>query len=179
MRKLLNSELNRLSVEEFKASSKIPLVIVLDNVRSQHNVGSIFRTADAFRVESLYLCGITATPPNPEIHKSALGAEDSVKWLYFANSLEAIKELKQDGYIIVSIEQTEGSLPIENLAISPNNKYAIVFGNEVKGISQEVVDASDQFAEITQFGTKHSLNVSIAAGIIIWEFFGKLKNSFQ
>ncbi len=171
MRKLLNSELNRLTVDAYKQAAKIPVVIVLDNVRSQHNVGSVFRTSDAFRVEAICLCGITATPPNPEIHKSALGAENSVDWKYYKNPLEAINELKESGYTIVSVEQTENAISIEKFTFAKDKKYALVFGNEVKGVLQEVVDNSDYCIEISQFGTKHSLNISVAAGIVIWETF--------
>ncbi|MGC8803248.1 MAG: RNA methyltransferase [Bacteroidales bacterium] len=176
MRKLLNSELNRLTVEDFKKASKIPLVIVLDNVRSQHNVGSVFRTSDAFRVEAICLCGITATPPNAEIHKSALGAEYAVDWKYYDHPLAAIRELKEYGFTIVSVEQTDGAVPIEQFTVQPNTRYAVVFGNEVKGILQEVIDESNLCIEIPQYGTKHSLNISVSAGIVIWEFFKQLKN---
>lgn len=175
MRKLLNNELKRLSAEEFIQSEKIPVVIILDNIRSQHNVGSIFRTADAFRIQSLCLCGITGTPPSAEIHKSALGAENTVVWKYYRNTLHAVKEYKELGYKIVGIEQTTESIPIEKFEISLYEKYAIIFGNEIKGISDEVIDNCDFFIEIEQFGTKHSLNVSISAGIIIWEFFEHLR----
>jgi len=174
MRKLLNSELNRLNPEEFKKAEKIPVIIVLDNIRSQHNVGSVFRTSDAFPVEAIWLCGITATPPNPEIHKSALGAEFTVNWKYIPNSVDAIYELKKSGYIIVSVEQAENAIDIINFQVDKKNKYAIVFGNEVKGIDQKIVDMSDYCLEISQFGTKHSLNISVAAGIVIWEFFKQL-----
>lgn len=177
MRKLLNSELNRLSTEDFKKASKIPLIVVLDNVRSQHNVGSVFRTSDAFRVEAICLCGITATPPNAEIHKSALGAENSVDWKYYKQTIDAIRELKEYGYTIVCIEQTDQAIPIEQFTIQPHVRYAIVFGNEIKGVMQEIVDESDYCIEIHQFGTKHSLNISVSAGIVIWELFKQLKSS--
>jgi tRNA G18 (ribose-2'-O)-methylase SpoU len=177
MRKLLNSELNRLTIEDFKKASKIPLVVVLDNVRSQHNVGSVFRTSDAFRVEAICLCGITATPPNAEIHKSALGAENSVDWKYYQHTIDAIRELKEYGYTIVSIEQTDQAIPIEQFRVQPNIRYAIVFGNEVKGVMQEIIDVSDYCIEIPQFGTKHSLNISVSAGIVIWELFKQLKTT--
>lgn len=173
MRKILNSELNRLSVEDFKTATKTPVVIVLDNVRSQHNVGSVFRTSDAFLVEAIYLCGITATPPNAEIHKSALGSENSVEWKYFQDTIVALKELRESGFIIISIEQAEGAIEISEYFPEKDKKYAIILGNEVKGVSQEVVDFSDKCVEISQFGTKHSLNVSVTAGIVIWEFFKK------
>jgi len=177
MRKLLNSELNRLTIEDFKKASKIPLVVVLDNVRSQHNVGSVFRTSDAFRVEAICLCGITATPPNAEIHKSALGAENSVDWKYYQHTIDAIRELKEYGYTIVSVEQTDLAIPIEQFRVQPNIRYAIVFGNEVKGVMQEIIDESDYCIEIPQFGTKHSLNISVSAGIVIWELFKQLKTT--
>ena len=175
MRKLKVTELNRISVEAFKEADKLPLIVVLDNVRSQYNVGSVFRTSDAFRVECIYLCGISATPPHQEIHKTALGAEDTVNWEYFKDTKEAILKLKSEGYYIYSIEQVEGSIMLENLQLDPSKKYAVVLGNEVKGVQQEVVDLSDGCIEIPQYGTKHSLNVSTAAGIIIWDFFKWLR----
>ena len=174
MRKLLNSELQRLSVEDFKEVNKTPLIVVLDNVRSQHNIGAVFRTSDAFLVEAICLCGITAYPPNPEIHKSALGSENSVDWKYYPNTLDAIKELKEMGYLIVSIEQAEGAIELRQFRAKSNKKYAIVLGNEVKGVMQEIVDMSDSVVELNQFGTKHSLNISVAAGIVIWEFYRHL-----
>jgi tRNA G18 (ribose-2'-O)-methylase SpoU len=152
----------------------MPVVIVLDNVRSQHNVGSVFRTSDAFLAEAIYLCGITATPPNAEIHKSALGSENSVEWKYFQDTIVALKELRENGYAIISVEQAEGAIELEDYHPTNGKKYAIIFGNEVKGVSQEVVDFSDLCIEISQFGTKHSLNISVSAGIVIWEFFKKL-----
>ena len=175
MRKLKITELNRISAEQFKEAKKLPLIVVLDNVRSQYNVGSVFRTSDAFRVESIYLCGISATPPHQEIHKTALGAEDTVEWKYFKNTIEAIKELKEAGYFIYSIEQVEGSVMLQDLHLDNTKKYAIVLGNEVKGVQQEVVNLSDGCIEIPQFGTKHSLNVSTTAGIVIWDFFKKMQ----
>jgi tRNA G18 (ribose-2'-O)-methylase SpoU len=175
MRKLKVTELNRISVEEFKEAEKLPLIVVLDNVRSQYNVGSVFRTSDAFRVECIYLCGISATPPHQEIHKTALGAEDTVNWEYFKDTKEAILKLKSEGYYIYSIEQVEGSVMLENLQLDASKKYAVVLGNEVKGVQQEVVDLSDGCIEIPQYGTKHSLNVSTTAGIIIWDFFKLLR----
>ena len=174
MRKLKITELNRISAEEFKEAKKLPLIVVLDNVRSQYNVGSVFRTSDAFRVESIYLCGISATPPHQEIHKTALGAEDTVDWKYFKDTTEAIKELKKSGYFIYSIEQVEGSVMLQNLQLNKSKKYAVVLGNEVKGVQQEVVNLSDGCIEIPQFGTKHSLNVSTTAGIVIWDFFKQI-----
>ena len=175
MRKLKVTELNRISVEEFKEAEKLPLIVVLDNVRSQYNVGSVFRTSDAFRVECIYLCGISATPPHQEIHKTALGAEDTVNWEYFKDTKEAILKLKSDGYYIFSIEQVEVSFMLENLQLDASKKYAVVLGNEVKGVQQEVVNLSDGCIEIPQYGTKHSLNVSTTAGIIIWDFFKLLR----
>lgn len=170
-RKLKLEELNRISVEKFKSAEKIPLVVVLDNVRSQHNIGSIFRTSDAFRVEEILLCGITSTPPNVEIHKTALGAENAVKWRYYEETLAAVEALKQDGYRVFSIEQTKNSLPLETFQPEPGQKYGVIFGHEVHGVQQEVVNASHGCIEIPQHGTKHSLNVSVTAGIVIWDFF--------
>ena len=174
MRKLKITEMGRMSAEAFKASEKMPLVVVLDDVRSMYNVGSVFRTADAFRVQSICLCGITAQPPHPEIHKTALGAEDTVDWVYFKTAMNAVNQLKAEGYTIFSIEQCEGSTQLQDLQIPSSqhssSRFAIILGNEVKGVNQEVVNASDYCLEIPQFGTKHSLNVSTAAGIVIWEF---------
>ena len=147
----------------------MPLIVVLDDVRSLHNVGSVFRSGDAFRVEAVYLCGITATPPHPEIHKTALGGEDSVAWRYFPTATEAIESLHDDGFFVYSIEQVEGSTKLQNLQLDTDKRYAVVLGNEVKGVHQEVVDMSDGCLEIPQFGTKHSLNVSVTAGMVIWE----------
>lgn len=160
--------MQRLTVEEFREAKKLPLVVVLDDVRSMHNVGSVFRTCDAFRVEAVCLCGITSTPPSTEIHKTALGAEDSVAWRYYPTALEAVSSLKAEGYQVLSVEQAHGSTMLQDFTPQPGNKYAVVLGNEVKGVHQEVVDASAGCLEIPQFGTKHSLNVSVAAGIIIW-----------
>ncbi|KAA6340269.1 putative TrmH family tRNA/rRNA methyltransferase [termite gut metagenome] len=174
MRKLKITELNRITPEEFKTAKKLPLVIVLDGVRSLHNIGSVFRTSDAFRIESVYLCGITATPPHPDIHKTALGAEYTVDWNYIKNTVDAIEELKQNGYVVYSVEQTEGSAMLNDLVLDKKKKYAVVLGNEVKGVQQQVVDCSHGCLEIPQFGTKHSLNVSVAAGIVVWELFRKL-----
>lgn len=162
--------MQRLSVEEFKEAEKLPLVVVLDDVRSMHNVGSVFRTGDAFRIEAVYLCGITSTPPSAEIHKTALGAEDSVEWKAFASAQEAVVALKEAGYEIYSVEQAHGSTMLNDFVPSKGRKYAVILGNEVKGVHQEVVDMSDGCLEIPQFGTKHSLNVSVAAGIVIWHF---------
>ena len=175
MRKLKITELNRMSVEEFHQSEKLPLIVVLDQVRSLHNVGSVFRTSDAFRLNAIYLCGITATPSQPEIHKTALGAEDAVEWKYYARTQEAVADLKSDGYEVLAVEQVEGSTMLQNLQLQSDKKYAIVLGNEVKGVQQEVVDMCDGCVEIPQFGTKHSLNVSVTAGILIWEFARLLK----
>ncbi|MCQ2268503.1 MAG: RNA methyltransferase [Bacteroidaceae bacterium] len=174
MHKLKITEMNRLNVEEFKKAEKLPLVVVLDDVRSLHNVGSVFRSSDAFLVEHIYLCGITATPPQPDIHKTALGAEDTVNWKYFKNTLDAVNELKEEGYFVFATEQVEGSVKLQNLQLEKGKKYAIVMGNEVKGVKQEVVDCSNSCLEIPQFGTKHSLNVSVTAGIVIWEFARRL-----
>lgn len=167
-------EMGRIGCEEFRASQKMPLVVVLDNVRSLHNVGSVFRTSDAFRVERIVLCGITATPPSTEIHKTALGAEDVVEWQYFTSTTEAVESLHSEGYKVFSIEQCENSMELQNLAIAAGERYAVVLGNEVKGVQQAVVDMSDGVIEIPQFGTKHSLNVSVTAGMVIWEFAKKL-----
>lgn len=175
MRKLKITELNRINADEFKEAKKLPLIVVLDEIRSLHNIGSVFRTSDAFRVESIYLCGITATPPHPELHKTALGAEYTVDWKYFKNTLDAVDKLKSDGYIVYSIEQAEGSTMLNDLKLDQTRKYAIVMGNEVKGVQQEVIDNSDGCIEIPQYGTKHSLNVSVTTGIVIWDFFNKLK----
>ncbi len=161
--------MQRLSVDEFHEAPKLPLIVVLDDVRSLHNVGSVFRSGDAFRVEAVYLCGITATPPHPEIHKTALGGEDSVAWRYFPTATEAVESLHNDGFFVYSIEQVEGSTKLQNLQLDPDRRYAVVLGNEVKGVHQEVVDMSDGCLEIPQFGTKHSLNVSVTAGMVIWE----------
>lgn len=169
MRKLKVTEMNRLTMEEFKEADKLPLTVVLDNVRSLYNVGSVFRTCDAFRIDKLMLCGITALPPHIEIHKTALGAEDSVDWMYFEDTMECVKYLKDKGYTVLSIEQCEGSTMLQDFLVDPDCKYAIVMGNEVKGVQQVVVDNSDGCIEIPQFGTKHSMNVSVTTGMIIWE----------
>lgn len=160
--------------QEFKQAKKIPLVVVLDHVRSLHNVGSVFRTSDAFLVESVFLCGITAVPPHPEIHKTALGAEDTVAWQYREDTCQAVTELKEAGYTVYAIEQVEGSLSLPELRLDKHQKYAVVLGNEVKGVQQSVVDLCHQSVEIPQFGTKHSLNVSVTAGLVIWDFFKQL-----
>ncbi len=175
-RKILNEELGRLSAREFKQSDKSPFVIVLDNVRSQNNIGSIFRTSDAFLVQAIYLCGITACPPNKEIHKTALGAEDSVDWHYFENTADCIQKLKNQNFTIVAVEQAENSISLREFKTEQDKKYALVFGNEVKGVDQEVVDLCDACIEIPQFGTKHSFNIAVSAGMVIWELFNKWKN---
>lgn len=170
MRKLRTIEMNRLSVDDFKNADKMSLVVVLDDVRSMYNVGSIFRTGDAFRIEAVYLCGISAQPPHAEIHKTALGAEDSVEWRYFETALQAVEDLKQRGYEVYSVEQAEGSTMLHDFIPQPDKHYAVVMGNEVKGVHQEVIDNSHGCLEIPQFGTKHSMNVSVTAGIIIYTF---------
>lgn len=170
MKKLRTIEMQRLSVDEFRQAEKLPLTVVLDDVRSMHNVGSVFRTSDAFRLEAVYLCGITSTPPSAEIHKTALGAEDSVAWRHFGTALEAVDSLKSDGYEVYAVEQAHGSTMLQHFRVEPGRRYAVVLGNEVKGVHQEVVDACSGCLEIPQFGTKHSMNVSVAAGIIIWHF---------
>ena len=170
MRKLRTIEMQRLTVEEFREASKMPLTVVLDNVRSMHNVGSVLRTSDAFRVEEVVLCGITGTPPHPEIHKTALGAEDSVSWRHVASTLDAVRELKARGHTVLAVEQAEGSTMLHDFRPESGRRYAIVFGNEVKGVDQQVIDVADGCLEIPQYGTKHSLNVSVSAGIVIYHF---------
>lgn len=162
--------MKRLSVEEFREAKKTPLVVVLDDVRSMYNVGSVFRTGDAFRIEALYLCGISATPPATEIHKTALGAEDSVEWQHFDSALEAVKRLKENGYVVLAVEQCEGSTKLHEFIPEQDKKYAVVLGNEVKGVHQDVIDACDGCLEIVQLGIKHSMNVSVTAGIIMYRF---------
>ncbi|MBT8393469.1 MAG: RNA methyltransferase [Flavobacteriaceae bacterium] len=174
MRKLKNSELNRLNVDEFKKASKTPIIVVLDNIRSLNNIGSVFRTCDAFLVKKIYLCGITACPPHKDIHKTALGSTESVEWEYIDNTLDLIESLND--YRIISIEQAENSIMLNDFKPDKNLKYAVVFGNEVKGVSQQVVDASDEVIEIPQFGTKHSLNISVSAGVVIWDLFCKINS---
>lgn len=168
------TELNRITVDEFKKVKKIPLIVVLDNIRSLNNIGSIFRTSDAFLVEAVYLCGITAKPPHAEIHKTALGAEDSVEWRYFDQTQDAISNLKDEDCLLCAVEQATDSILLNDLSVDKTRKYAVILGNEVKGVSQEIVDECDCCIEIPQVGTKHSLNVSIAGGLIIWEFFKKI-----
>lgn len=167
-RKLLNIELGRVSVQQYKELPDSGIVVVLDNIRSAHNVGSAFRTADSFKIDKIWLCGICAIPPSAEIHKSALGAEDSVEWEHADDTLDAIRQLKEDGYVIVSAEQTVGSVMLDTFVPEKGRKYAVVFGNEVSGVRQDIVDESDFCLEIPQFGTKHSLNVSVSIGVILW-----------
>ena len=175
MKKKTILELDRISQEEFKKKNKIPLIVILDNVRSLNNVGSVFRTSDAFLVKAVYLCGITATPPHPEIHKTALGAEDSVEWHYFEDTNAAVDKLHEEGYIVYAIEQVENSIILSDLQLNKDCKYAVVLGNEAKVVQQSVVNKCDQSIEIPQFGTKHSLNVSVTAGLVIWDFFKMLR----
>lgn len=174
MRKLANSELGRLDIKSFKETDKSPIIIILDNVRSLYNVGAVFRTSDAFLVEKIYLCGITGTPPNREIRKTALGATETVAWEYAENTLDVVNKLKKEGVIIASIEQAEGAVMLQNLKPADNKKMALVFGNEVKGVDQQVVNASDRVIEIPQFGSKHSLNISVSVGMVIWHLFSKM-----
>jgi tRNA G18 (ribose-2'-O)-methylase SpoU len=169
MRKLLNNELNRKSLEQFRETEKAPFIVVLDNVRSQSNVGSVFRTADAFLIESVYLCGITSCPPHREIQKTALGATESVAWKYFKTTSEAIADLRSKSYVIVSVEQAVGAIELQNIVIDSTKRYAFVFGHEVNGVDQEIVNISDFCVEIPQFGTKHSFNIAVSAGIVLWE----------
>jgi 23S rRNA (guanosine2251-2'-O)-methyltransferase len=173
MRKLHNRELGRKSLEQFRQSEKSPFIVVLDNVRSQSNVGSIFRTADAFLTEAVYLCGITARPPHREIQKTALGATESVRWKYYPATLDAIRELREEGYVITGIEQAEGSVPLDKFRVEAGTRYALVFGHEINGVGQEVIDNCDLCIEIPQFGTKHSFNIAISAGIVLWELHKK------
>ena len=169
-------ELERPTIDEFSSKVKLPVVVVLDNIRSLHNVGSFFRTADAFAVESLHLCGITATPPNREIHKTALGATESVFWQYWESTAEAIAFLKQDDFILVGVEQVLGGVSPKAISLDTEKKYALIFGNEVYGVGQELLNKCDYFVEIPQVGTKHSLNVAVSAGIVVWEFFSRLRS---
>jgi 23S rRNA (guanosine2251-2'-O)-methyltransferase len=177
MRKITNQELNRLSVEEFREARKTPLVIVLDNVRSLHNVGSVFRTADAFRVEAIYLCGITGKPPDREIRKTALGATESVTWHYFASTLEALTELKTHSFQVLAVEQAHGSCRLDQFVPIPDRKLAVVFGNEVNGVNEAVIAACEGVIEIPQTGTKHSLNIAVSVGVVVWELWRKLAES--
>ncbi len=175
MRKLKNSELDRLSVEEFKETEKTSLIVILDNIRSLNNIGSVFRTSDAFLIEKIYLCGITAKPPHKDIHKTALGSTDTVVWEYVKDTLTLVGKLKAEGIKVISIEQAEHATMLNDFTPQPQTTYAIVFGNEVKGVQQKVVDASDIVIEIPQYGTKHSLNISVSCGVVIWDLFCKLK----
>lgn len=175
MRKLENSELDRKSIADFKQSEKTPIIIVLDDIRSLHNIGSVFRTADAFLIEKIYLCGITATPPNKEIHKTALGATETVAWEHAENVLEVIENLKTEGTTVLAIEQVESAIFLQDFVVEKDKKYALVFGNEVFGVSQEAVAICDGCIEIPQLGTKHSLNISVSAGIVVWDLFQKMK----
>ncbi len=173
MQKLKLDELNRISPEEFKKTEKIPVILLLDNIRSLHNVGAAFRTSDAFLLNKIYLCGITGTPPNRELHKSALGAEDTVEWEYVESSVQAVAKIKQEGWKIISIEQAQGSVLLQNFIPLKNERYCFVFGNEVFGVEEEIIHLSDCIVEIPQFGTKHSFNVSVSMGIVLWDYFIK------
>ncbi len=175
MRKLKNSELERLTNEQFKAAEKTPIIVILDNIRSLNNIGSVFRTSDAFLIEKIYLCGITAKPPHKDIHKTALGSTDSVAWEYVEDTLSLIEELKRENTKIASIEQTDNAIMLNNFSPVKNKKIAIVFGNEVKGVQQEVVSNSDYCIEIPQYGTKHSLNISVSCGVVLWDLFNKIQ----
>ncbi len=179
IRKLSVTELDRLTPDEYREARKTPLVVVLDNVRSMHNIGSVFRTCDAFRAEAVYLCGISSTPPHPEIHKSALGAEDTVSWKYYADTLDAVAGLRSEGYRVYAVELAEGSIKLPELSIPVDERVAVVLGHEVKGVQQSVIDACDACIEIPQLGTKHSLNVSVTGGIIIWEIFKQLRDGLE
>jgi tRNA G18 (ribose-2'-O)-methylase SpoU len=175
MRKLKNSELDRLSIDDFKQVKKTPIIVVLDNIRSLNNIGSVFRTCDAFLIEKIYLCGITATPPHKDIHKTALGSTETVDWDYVENIMDLVQSLKSENIKVISIEQTENATMLYDFQPEANTTYALVFGNEVKGVKQEVVSASDKVLEIPQFGTKHSLNISVSVGVVVWDVFAKLK----
>lgn len=179
MQKTLNSELNRIDTDEFKLLKKTPIVVVLDNIRSLNNVGSVFRTCDAFAIETIYLCGITGTPPHRDIEKTALGATDSVNWVYSENTESILQNLKQDGYSLIAIEQAAESIMLDDATLSSNEKIAFIFGNEVNGVSQEVMDMIDICLEIPQFGTKHSFNISVSVGIVLWQFYNLRKNNSQ
>ena len=174
-RKLKNSELDRKSTEEFKAAKKTPVIVILDNVRSLNNIGSVFRTADAFLIEKIWLCGITATPPHKDIHKTALGATETVDWEYAEDALELVKQLQAQGIKVLSIEQAENAILLNDFNPTPEQKYALVFGNEVKGVQQKIVNASDSVLEIPQLGSKHSLNIAVSAGVVLWDVFSKLE----
>ncbi|MCF6182272.1 RNA methyltransferase [Lutibacter sp.] len=175
MRKLKNSELGRLNVDEFKKKDKTPIIVILDNVRSLNNIGSVFRTSDAFLIEKIYLCGITAKPPHKDIHKTALGATETVEWEYVEDTLILVEKLKSLKFKVLAIEQVENSIMLNNFTLEKNQKYAVIFGNEVKGVQQDVVSASDYCIEIPQFGTKHSLNISVSVGVVLWDLVKKMK----
>lgn len=175
MKKISNIDLNRITVEEFKKEKKTPLILVLDNIRSLNNIGSVFRTSDAFLIEKIYLCGITATPPHKDIHKTAIGATDSVDWEYSQSTVDVVNKLRNDGVSIISVEQVDKAVMLNEFSLDRDRKYALIFGNELKGVSQEVVSMSDMSLEIPQYGTKHSLNIAISVGIVVWEVFKKLK----
>lgn len=175
MRKLKTEELGRVGIDDFKNQEKLPLVVILDSVRSMHNIGSIFRTSDGFAIEKIYLCGITAQPPHREIEKTALGATQSIEWIYFEDVCDAINQLKTDGYTIIAIEQAENSTMLNNYQPDKSQKFALIFGNEVNGVSDEAMNKIDTCIEIPQFGTKHSFNIVVSAGIVLWDFFAKLK----
>jgi len=177
MRKLQNSELARPSAEEFIQLAKVPIIVVLDNIRSCHNIGSVFRTSDALMIEKIFLCGISSTPPDKEIRKTALGAENTVAWEYHSDTLEAVSTLKAQGYTVIAVEQVERSISLSEYHPSSNSKLALVFGNEVKGVQQEVVDHCDLAIEIPQYGTKHSFNISVSVGIVLWDLFNKIRLS--
>lgn len=176
MRKITNEELGRPTAEEFARMPKMPVAVVLDNVRSMQNVGAFFRTADAFAVERIVLCGITATPPNREIHKTALGAEATVPWSYGPSTSDCVAALRREGFLVYAVEQVEGAVPLDEFHPDPQRKYALVFGNEVDGVAQQVVDAADGAIEIPQAGTKHSINVSVAGGVVLWNFFWQIRS---
>lgn len=175
MRKLKNSELDRLDVDAFKQADKTPIIVVLDNIRSLNNIGSVFRTADAFLIQKIYLCGITAQPPHKDIHKTALGSTESVDWEYVNNTETVVKRLQNNGVVVISVEQAENALMLNEFQPEPNTTYAFIFGNEVKGVSQDVVNMSDKVLEIPQFGTKHSLNISVSCGVVLWDAFSKMR----
>ncbi|WP_459212738.1 RNA methyltransferase [Aquimarina rhabdastrellae] len=174
-RKLKNSELNRITVDEFKATAKTPIIVILDNIRSLNNIGSVFRTSDAFLIQKIYLCGITATPPHKDIQKTALGATDTVVWEHVEDSIALVDALQKDGVQVLAIEQAEDAVMLQDLKPQPDTTYAVVFGNEVKGVQQAIVSSSDAVIEIPQYGTKHSLNISVSAGVVLWDLFSKLK----
>jgi len=173
-RKVPNDELKRLTVEQHRSASKVPLIVILDNIRSLNNIGSVFRTADAFLIEKIYLCGITAKPPHRDIHKTALGATESVSWEYRTSCLDLVRSLQGQGVRVLAVEQAENAICLQDAAVGPDTTYAVVFGNEVKGVEQEVVSACDGVIEIPQYGTKHSLNIAVSAGVVLWDLFLKL-----